>query len=95
MAIRLSTQFGIVVRKQALQRIGVDKGKLLALLEAVAPYDEDDDLISLGPHFGAEAADEGIRRLKNLGLEYPDDFFDLSADVPDWCGLSCFIAKRA
>ena len=95
MGVRISTQFGIVLRKKSLQRLGLDLPKILALMESSDPYDEDDELISFGPHFGQEAADELIRRLKDVGLEYPDDFFEFSADVPEWCGVSCFVANRA
>jgi hypothetical protein len=93
MAVKISSDFGIVVRKQALQRNGIDIGALLSAMEAARPLDEDQELISFGPHFGEEAADEFARRLKGLGLEYVGDFFVFSADIPDWCGMSCTLAR--
>jgi hypothetical protein len=62
-------------------------------MEAQRPMDEDQELLSFGPHFGEEASDEFIRRLKHAGLEYVDDFFVLSTEAPEWCGLECFLNR--
>lgn len=50
--------------------------------------DEDDALFSFGPHFGQEASDEFLRRLKSLGLAYPEDVFVFEEFIPTWCALS-------
>jgi hypothetical protein len=94
MSVRVSPHFGIVVRRRALARLNIDETKLLSLMETEAAYDADPELISFGPHFGEEAAEEFVRRLKNLGLEYAEDFFQVSSEVPDWCGMSCFVVQE-
>ncbi len=95
MSIRVSPHFGIVIRKRALARLNIDESKLLSLMEAKAAYDADPELISFGPHFGEEAAEEFVRRLKGAGLEYPKDFFQAPSDVPEWCGMSFFVVQES
>jgi hypothetical protein len=82
--VKLSKYFGIVIRKDALERQSVDTDSLCQVMDAEKPYDEDATLISFGPHFGAESADEFMSRLRKLGLIYLDDFFVLWDDVPEW-----------
>lgn len=53
-------------------------------MEAEKPYDEDDELIAFGPHFGGEAASEFERRLKTLGLDEYRDFFIYEDACPHW-----------
>lgn len=95
MSVRVSTHFGIVIRRRALSRRSIDMTGILSLMEAGGPYDEDAELLSFGPHFGEEAADVFIRRLKEVGLEYAEDFFLYSGEVPEWCGVSCFVAEES
>ena len=95
MTVRVSTHFGIVIRRRALARLNVDEVKLLSVMEAEAVYDADAELISVGPHFGQEAADEIVRRLMNIGLEYAEDFFQAPIEVPDWCGMCCFVVQES
>src|SRR6185436_19503420 len=91
MSVRVSPHFGIVIRKRALARLNIDERKLLSLMEAKTPYDADPELVSFGPHFGEEAAEAFVRRLKGAGLEYAQDFFQAPSDVPEWCGMSFFV----
>ena len=88
MSVRLSSHFGIVIRKESLARAAIPSDRLLQAMEAAAPIDEDSTLVSFGPHFGQEAADEFGRRLALLGLKYPDDFFVIDFLVPEWLSLS-------
>jgi hypothetical protein len=48
-------------------------------------FDESNELISLGPFFGGDAADCCHRSLEKLGLSYIDDFFVFTEYIPDWC----------
>ena len=82
--VKLSKYFGIIIRQDALQRQSVDIESLCQVMDAEKPYDHDHSLVSFGPHFGAEAADEFMSRLRKLGLVYLDDFFVLWDDVPEW-----------
>jgi hypothetical protein len=93
-SVRVSADLGIVTCKRTLARLNINDSKLLSLMEDYAAYDEDPEPLSFGPHFGEEAADEFIRRLKKTGLEYAEDFFLFSGDVPEWCGVSCFVAQE-
>jgi hypothetical protein len=83
--VQLSSEYGIVVRRSALDAGGVSREALLRAMEASRPLDEDETLVSFGPHFGEEAAAEFTRRLESLGLVYVDDFFVFSGDFPVWC----------
>lgn len=57
-------------------------------METEHPLDENESLVSFGPHFGGEAASEFIKRLEELGLVYFNDFFDIPGlDLPEWCQL--------
>ena len=91
--VRVSEHFGIVIRKHALQKHNVSFQVLLQVMETEQPLDEDEELISLGPHFGGEAANEFVRRLESLGLVYGDDFFDFADIIPDWCQLYVVVKK--
>ena len=68
--VRLSEHFGLVIRKEALHHCGLDRSRLLTLMETDAPFDEDDDLLSFGPHFGGEACQTLVKRLESAGLNY-------------------------
>ncbi len=57
--------------------------------------DRDDHLLSFGPLFGAEDANEYLRRLRALGLCYPDDVWVLEELTPDWCELYIGVAVGA
>lgn len=83
--VRLSADYGLVVRRAALDERGVAYAQLLNAMESEEPLDRSDEIISFGPHFGGEAADELTSRLIALGLVYIDDFFVFSGDFPAWC----------
>lgn len=85
--VRLSSHYGIVIRRASLKLRSVSLEDILQAMEVQQPMDQDEHLISFGPHFGQEAADELIKRLKQLGLEYYDDYFDFNVDIPEWCSL--------
>lgn len=86
-------EFGLVIRRQELVSKLIDIDKLAAVLEFNAPLDISDDLVSFGPCFGGEAANEFIRRLEALGLQYVDDFFVFSGEFPLWCKFKVAINK--
>ena len=88
MSVKVSEHFGIVIQKRALVANCISRDKLLEVLEATSWFDEDNDLISAGPHFGGEVASEFIMRLEKLGLTYGEDFIDFSDMLPAWCTVS-------
>jgi len=86
-AVNLTSEFGLVVRRAALQQRGVSYAKLLELMEAEKPLDASEELVSFGPHFGSEAAAEFVRRLEAAGMINVEDFFVFVGDFPEWCGF--------
>lgn len=84
--IKLTAQGGLVVRKAALTSRKIKISQILQVIESYTVLDESADLISIGPIF-PDALDECIQRIKGLGLEYVDDFFELAFDLPDWIRL--------
>jgi len=91
--VRVSNDFGIVVKKAAIRTKQVSRSRLLEIMETESPYDEDEFLLSFGPHFGEEARNEFIRRLEEEGLAYYEDFFDFSETVPHWCSIYAHAKK--
>jgi hypothetical protein len=83
--VSITSEYGIVVRRAALVERGLSWERLLAALEVSKPLDQDDFLISFGPHFGQETLDTLMHRLNALGLKYFDDFFEFAGDYPKWC----------
>jgi hypothetical protein len=88
--MKVSRDFGIVVRRAALAAKNVELSTVLAEFNFREYFDASDSLISLGPFFGGDAADECTRSLERLGLTYIDDFFVFEAFVPDWCSFEVF-----
>jgi hypothetical protein len=85
---RISSQFGIVVRKARLQELQLDLDTVLQKLDADVAFDEDEQVLSLGPHFDDAAATDLAARLTAIGLLESEDFFVFRSDVPEWCALS-------
>jgi hypothetical protein len=83
--VRVTGEFGIVVRLASLNEQGISFEKLQIAIEASSPFDSNAEIASFGPHFGTEALEILVRRLSDLGLKYFDDFFEFSGDFPKWC----------
>ena len=92
---KVAADYGIVVREAALEEHGVTLAQLNDLFEADSPYDLADGVVSYGPHFGGEAAEEFTRSLEARGLSLPEDFFVFDALVPDWVQLGAASANEA
>jgi hypothetical protein len=85
---------GIVVRLEPLNKLGLGIDAMVRLLEFDPPLGISDNLVSFGPLFGIEAADELCRRLQELGLEYIDDFFIFTGDFPEWCKFKVSLQEK-
>ena len=83
--VMVSQHFGIIVRIASLRANQVSMAALLQTMEVDRPLDQDEFLISFGPHFGGEAATEFSHRLEKLGLRYGEDFIDFADTLPAWC----------
>jgi hypothetical protein len=66
--VRVTGEFGIVIRLASLNEQGIPLEKLLIALETSSPFDSNAEIASFGPHFGAEALETLVRRLSDLGL---------------------------
>lgn len=87
--MKVSKDFGIVVRRAALAATDVDLSAIMAEFNFQTYFDESDSLISLGPFFGGDAADD-MRSLERRGLTYVADFFVFTEFVPGWCSFEVF-----
>ena len=88
MPIEISrAQPSVIIRRQAFERAGLTR----ADLDARHALTEDEfrverDLIVVGPLLGDSAA-MLLAELEERGLEYFEDYFDLSGNWPDWLRL--------
>ncbi|ELW9529570.1 MULTISPECIES: hypothetical protein [Burkholderia] len=88
--MQVSSDFGIVVRRQALEEKRVDLSPVLSEFHFEQYFDQSNEFVSLGPFFGGDAADDCMRSLEKLGLSYIDDFFIFMGDFPQWCRFEVF-----
>lgn len=88
--MKVSRDFGIVVRRAALAEQGVDLSTIMREFNFADRFDASDRLVSLGPFFGGDAADDCMRSLERLGLVFFDDFFIVDTPYPAWCELEAF-----
>ena len=84
--------YGIIIRKDSLEKKNLSREQILSTLETEALYDETEKLISIGPVFGPEASEELSKRLENMGLSFFIDYFYLENDLPEW--LNCQVYFR-
>jgi hypothetical protein len=87
MSVGISEHYGIIIRKDAVHRCRITFDALKEIMEADQWLDEDENLISAGPHFGREASNEFVKRLERRGLIYGEDFFDFDDTLPSWCTM--------
>ncbi|MBF0315781.1 MAG: hypothetical protein HQK52_20335 [Oligoflexia bacterium] len=91
-SVRITNFYGLVIKRSAIDMLPISIKKIDEAME-MKPLDINEQLISYGPSFGQEAADEFIRRLESLGLKHIDDFFVFEGDYPDWISFSAELAK--
>lgn len=91
--MKISSDFGIVINKKAVTTHQIDLESLLLHFNFDKYFDESNHLISIGPFFGSDMADECMRQLEKLGLTYIDDFFIFAGDFPSWCTFSCHLKE--
>ncbi|MEI2812361.1 MAG: hypothetical protein V9E91_00680 [Burkholderiaceae bacterium] len=88
--MKVSKDFGIVIRRDAIVQKGINLSSLMKEFNFAKNYDDSLELISLGPFYGGDNADDCMRSLELLGLVYIDDFFILEGYFPDWCRVEVF-----
>lgn len=88
--MRVSSDFGIVVRRKALDEKKVNLSSILVEFNFERYFDQSNEFVSLGPFFGGDAADDCMKGLEKMGLIYIDDFFIFMGDFPQWCRFEVF-----
>lgn len=86
--VKVSFEFGIVLRKSALAEKSVSRTDILKVFDTTEPLGESEGLLTFGPHFGVEAVQNFTQKLEGLGLKYWDDYFEAVFDHPEWCSFS-------
>lgn len=88
--MKVSKDFGVVIRRAAIAAKNIDLEVIMSSFNFRQLYDESAELVSLGPFFGGDAADNCSKLLQSLGLVYIDDFFVMESYFPDWCRVEVF-----
>ena len=75
----------LLIRKDAFERVGLTRAALDARLNLTADeFRVEGQLVAVGPLVGDDALTGLIEELEGLGLEYFDDFFELTGNWPEW-----------
>lgn len=83
----------LIIRKAAFERVGLTRAALDERLNLTADeFRAEGALLAVGPLVGDSALTSLIEELESLGLEYFEDFFELSGNWPEW--LSLFALAR-
>jgi hypothetical protein len=78
----------LLVRKEAFERVGLTRQAIDARLNLTADeFRVEGALVAIGPLVGDSAVTSLIEELEGLGLEYFDDFFEMSGNWPDWLSV--------
>ena len=75
----------LLVRKEAFERVGLTRQAIDERLNLTADeFRVEGALVAIGPLVGDSAVTSLIDELEGMGLEYFDDFFEMSGNWPDW-----------
>ena len=75
----------LLIRRDAFERVGLTRNALDTRLNLTADeFRVEGQLIAVGPLVGDDALTGLIEELEGLGLEYFDDFFELTGNWPEW-----------
>ena len=78
----------LFIRKEAFERVGLTRAALDEWLNLTKDeFRVEGELIAVGPIHDEEAIVAVIEELERTGLEYFDDFFELSGNWPEWLRL--------
>ena len=78
----------LFIRKAAFERAGLTRAAMDERLNLTEDeFRVEGDLIAIGPLPGETALTDLIDELESAGLEYFDDFFELSGNWPNWLRL--------
>ena len=78
----------LLIRKEAFERVRLTRATLDARLNLTADeFRVEGQLIAVGPLVGDDALTGLIEELEGLGLEYFEDFFELTGNWPEWLSV--------
>lgn len=78
----------IVVRRSAFERASLTRAAIdHALTLTDQEFRVERDLIAIGPIYDDEGLTALVRAFEGAGLEYYDDFFEMSGNWPEWLSL--------
>ena len=78
----------LLIRRLAFERIGLTRAALDERLNLTEDeFRVEGDLIAIGPLPGETTLGDLIDELETAGLQYFDDFFELSGNWPEWLRL--------
>ena len=78
----------LLIRKSAFERVGLTRAALDQRLNLTADeFRVEGALVAIGPLVGDTAATSLIEELEAMGLEYFEDFFEMSGNWPEWLSL--------
>ena len=77
----------ICIRRTAFERAGLSRAELDSLVALTDDeFSMEKELVVVGPLFG-DGASALLSRLESAGLEYFDDYFELSGNWPSWLDM--------
>jgi hypothetical protein len=83
----------LFIRKTAFERTGLTRAALDERLNLTADeFRVEGELVAVGPIRDEGALGDLISELEGLGLEYFDEFFELSGNWPHWLRLFAMYA---
>lgn len=78
----------LLVRKEAFERVGLTRAAIDERLNLTADeFRVEGALVAIGPLVGDTAVAALIEELEAMGLEYFEDFFEMSGNWPDWLSV--------
>jgi hypothetical protein len=78
----------ILIRRPAFERAGLQRSEIDVRFNLTdAEFRLEGDLIVLGPLPSEDDITAMLGHLESVGLNYFDDFFELSGNWPDWLGV--------
>jgi hypothetical protein len=76
------------MRRQAYEQSGLVRAALDERLGLTADeFRVEGDIVVIGPVYDSEAFATLLEHLERIGLEYYDDFFELSGNWPEWLSV--------
>lgn len=86
----------LFIRRSAYEKSGLDRASIDARLGLTPEeFRVEGTLIALGPIAGDDTLTDIIGELEASGLNYFEDFFELSGNWPDWLRIFCAAADGA